>query len=499
MGKRKQDNTFIIKQFQPNDCVTSSSIMVEVDGIKILLDLGLMQDSSKTFGQLYHCNMEKLKSIPYKELSYCVLSHAHYDHSSAIAVLNKSETEFNGEIIMTELTASLSKIIMRNAYDINLIETNKNNNINTLKVEKGIKKNKKSNYELYYNKEDVENVMNKIRCYSYFREIKLTDRVTLELLPACHLSGASMIYLTYKDEYKTRRLLYTGDITYGHEIDRPYTMNIIKKCLKADVLICESTYGLRDKKIYTSENPIDFLENIIMEEVVGKNQTLWIPSFAVHRATCLYYYLNEIFKRNENIKKANIPVYFCGKMMRDAHDVIGKDKYNDYYDEQWRDKKEIFLKQPFGFLTEEQDVRHFCLNNTRKIVVSSAGMYDKGYSALLAKSYVANKKISTVACGYQGENTLGWFIREGYDFVEFNGEGRNVRLKYKGVIPELSGHANHEGLISFIKSLNQSVLKNIVLVHGDTQAKEELKEDLEKVLGKNKNVHIIKQYETLKF
>lgn len=488
MGKRKKEaNVFKVTSYQPNDCVTCSSILVEVDGLKILLDLGLIQDSSMTFKQLYHINMQKLQSIPFEELDYVVVSHAHYDHVSGLGVLARSETNFKGRIITTELTADLGKIIMEDAQRINQSEVMKNNTKDGRK------------YRTFYDKEDVVSVMSEIRCYNYEQEIKLNDKVTLELLPACHLPGASMIYITYKDEYKVKRLLYTGDITYSHTIERPFTRRVLDKCLKTDILICESTYGLRDKESLNEENPIDFLEKVILEQVVGKNKTLWIPSFAVHRATSLYLYLYEIFQRNEDIKKATFPVYFCGRMMFDAHRTIAKDKYDCYYDEEWLDKKDIFRREPFSFLIEKKDVEHFCYNNGRKIVISSSGMYDKGYSSLLADSYVANKKVSTLACGYMGDNTLGSSIKNGEEYANVNGVLKKVRCSFEGVIPNMSGHANHQGLIDFVKSLNQNVLKDIILVHGTTQAKEELQADLQKELSSNKKVHIIKQFESLNF
>lgn len=330
---RKKDSTFKIKSFQPDDCVTCSSIMIEVDGVKILCDLGLLQDSTMSFKQLYHKNMQKLRSIPYEELDYVVVSHAHYDHIAGLPVLAREETGFKGTVIATELTAELGELIMHDACRINVSDVAK------YRVKDGKK------YRTFYEKEDIINILDRTHCYNYEQKIQLTDKVTLELLPACHLSGASMIYITYRDEYKTKRLLFTGDITYGHKVDRPFTKNVLDKCLKADVLICESTYGLRDREsTNVIVDPRDYLEEVILREVVGKNKTLWIPSFAVGRATTLYLYLYEIFMRNTEIKQATFPVHFCGQMMYDAHRIIGKDKNNCYYDEQWTTKKDIFIE-----------------------------------------------------------------------------------------------------------------------------------------------------------
>lgn len=483
--EEKSENVFKITSFQPNDCVTCSSVLVEVDGLKILLDLGLVQDSAMTFRQLYDINMDKLRKIPFDELTHVVISHAHYDHISGLPILARGETNFSGTVISTELTAELGRLVMEDAQRINQSD---------VAIHSATDREK---YSVYYDKEDVAEIMTKIQCYEYEQKIKLSDKVTLELLPSCHLSGASMIYITYKDECKTKHLLFTGDFTYGHTVDRPFTKKVLDKCLKADVVICESTYGLRGKETLNDENPIDVLEEVILREVVCKNKTLWIPSFAVHRATTLYLYLYEIFQRNEEIRKATFPVYFCGQMLFNAHRIIGKDKYNCYYDDEWAEKKDIFRKEPFGFLTTKKDVEHFCQNNGRKIVVSSSGMFDRGYSGLLAESYVANKKVSVLACGYLGEGTLGQQIRVGASNVVVNGIGKTVRCSFERTIPNLSGHATHNGLISFIKSLHQDVLQDVILVHGTTQAKTELKEDLQKELTSDKKVHVIQQFQTI--
>lgn len=126
-------------------------------------------------------------------------------------------------------------------------------------------------------------------------------------------------------------------------------------------------------------------------------------------------------------------------------------------------------------------------------------MFDKGYSSLLADSYVANGKVSALACGFMGENTLGRSIKDGEEYAIVNGVRKRVKCSFEGTIPSLSGHADYNGLISFIESLNQSILKDIILVHGTTEAKESLKRGLEEKLSSNKRVHIINQFESLTF
>lgn len=486
MGKRKKESSvFKVKSYQPNNFVTSSSILIEcIDGTKVLCDLGMAQDSKKSVEQLYKINQEKYL-IPLNEVDAVVLFHLHNDHVGMCPILAQEKVDFKGSVIATELTAEMATHILYDGQRIHESEITK------LKYSKGVK------LQPLFSKEDVDEVVKMIKGYGYFDKIKLSDNLTLELLPASHIAGASQGLFTYDDGEVKETLLYTSDIYFGDE-EKPFTKSIIDKCLKVNHLIIESTYGLQDRD-RPMGNPMDFLEKIIEEYVVGRNKTLWLPTFAMGRSTTLYYYMNEILKRNKLIREANIPIYFAGQLMQNGHTTIGKDKYTCFYDDKWNTKeaREIFTNGKFQFLTQRKDVEHFCYNNTRKIVFSSSGMADKGYSALLAEAYVSNKKVVMCSCGYMADGSLGRALREKEEYVNVNGNTRKVRLEYLGVVPSIGGHASYEGLIDYIKTFNLNVLKNIILVHGATEAKESLKQGIEKNV-KNKNVFIIKQNEMIK-
>ena len=62
----------------------------------------------------------------------------------------------------------------------------------------------------------------------------------------------------------------------------------------------------------------------------------------------------------------------------------------------------------------------------------------------------------------------------------------------------MSGHAGNDELIGLIKSLNQKVLKKVILIHGDDDRKELLKDQLEKVLN-DKEIIIPKVGQVIKF
>lgn len=486
MGKqRKTDNDFRITELQQTDEVTGSSLLVEVDGQVILIDYGMIQNADFDVSKAYDVTKEK-KKVPIDKLTAVILTHSHADHVGNLGILSRSDIDFKGKIYATELCAALTREILYDSAYIMCSETERYNNNN---------KDKKKISPLY-TKDEVDTLMNMVRCYGYEKKIWLTDRLYFEFLPSAHLPASAMIYLVYqKDEYKKKTLLCTGDFYYG-DSPRPFTKSVLNKCLKANTVVVESTYGNRR---HDKANPIDFIEDVIMKECVNKNRILFIPVFAQHRSTVLCYYLHEIFKRNEVIRNKNIPVYFCSKLLSTCHDLIGKPEYKEFYDDEWKDLDYIFKNSGFTFVKQGLDVQKL-LNNNLKIIIASSGMMSGGFSTMIAKSYVPNTKVSIIATGYQGDSTLGRILMEGQSKkIVIDGESKTVRCKHLGVIPNMSCHADIDGIISFIKSLNQSTLKKVLIHHGGKDERENLKSELEKVLKDRVEVKILNQYDKVKF
>lgn len=480
---RRDYPDFRITNFGVEDEVTGSCVLVEVDNQLILLDYGMFQSSSCTIEQLYNINKFKMK-LPIDKLDHVILSHSHQDHIGAIGILGREDIDFHGNIYATELTANLSKEILLDSAHIMESETKLYNKLHP-----------KANLKPLYVKDDVERISYQIKGYGYSQKIWLTDKLYFELLPSGHISGSAMIYLVYqRDDYTKKRLLFTGDFYYG-DMPRPFTKSILNKCLKADVIISESTYGGR---YHSKENTVDVLEQHIIKECVEQNRILFIPTFAQHRSTVLCYMLYEIFKKNQRIADKGIQVYFCSKLLDTCHQLTGKESVQEFYNEEWQNLTHLYNNSGFTFLKQGKDVETRILNNTLKIVVSSAGMLTAGFSSMIGKSYIPNKKVSILSCGYQGEGTVGRQLLDGATEVTIEGIPRRVRCKHLGILPNMSCHADHDGIVSFIKSCNQSVLKKVVLIHGSEESKGLLKESLENVLRDRIEVVVPKQCEKIK-
>ena len=116
-------------------------------------------------------------------------------------------------------------------------------------------------------------------------------------------------------------------------------------------------------------------------------------------------------------------------------------------------------------------------------------MLQGGYCVYLAQQLVGRPNVMISFVGYQGEGTVGRAILETKDkekkTVSIQGRTYTVRCKLPKPI-NVSGHADTNQLTKLVKSLNQGKLKAIFLVHGDKEAKDFMKEKLERELDMDK-------------
>lgn len=482
--KDKESHDFRITPYHVDDEVTGSSVLIEVDGLKILCDLGVYQNQSRSLETVYRINEQKL-AIPIREIDYVIFSSGHADHCAGGGLLGRVDLGFNGTCICTELSQELIKLNLDDSAFLMLNECEAYN--------------KKHNKELkpLFTRYDVERVLTTLRGYGYDEKIYLNNRVYVQLLPNGHLSGDGSILITYeKDEYSKKSILYTGDHNYGKKDSKPFTKVWNSSHIKPSCVITEATYA---GEIQPKAKPIDDLEQYIMEEVIQKKKTLFIPSFAIHRATELAYMLKVIWDRNPRIRNADIPIYMCGVMMAKAHRIIGNPKYKEFYDEKWQDQDELFSWDKLRFIESFKDVQGKVVSPNPKIIVASSGMLTGGYSKFLLSCYVTQKNCSILFTGYQGIDTAGRKLYEQeHKTISIDGKPHIIRATILGKLEGLSGHCDDFGLRGLIKSLNLHNLKKVVIIHGEDGKKHVLKEELELDLPDKVDIVIPKSKSVIK-
>ena len=484
MGKKKRDNDFRITPFHVNNSVTGSSVMVEVDGLKILLDIGMFQSQTHKMEDVYKINYKKL-NIPFNELDYIIISSSHADHCCGLGIIGREDINFKGKVIATEMASELIGLNIRDSAHLMQSECEAYNK----------KYPNKEPLKPLYTMEDAENSLYWLRGYGQNEKIQLNQNTYFEFLPNGHLSGDGSIYITYqKSEYEKKRLLYTGDHNFGRV--KPFTKRWKDKCLKTDVVISESTYA---GKSHLKQNNFDVLEQAILDTCINDNKILFIPTFAIHRQTEVLYMLKTVFDRNPILANSKIPIYSAGVMSAKSHRILGNPKYKCFYDEEWQNLDDIFTWDRVEYIERFKDVAEKLTDNKVKIVLSSSGMCTGGYSSYLSSCYVQRDNVNFLFTGYQAIGSVGdKIMTQEHKTVSIQGRSYIIKAKSLGKL-DLSGHAGNNELIGLIRSLNQNVLKKIILIHGDDDRKQLLKDELEKVLNNDKEIIVPKVGQIIKF
>ncbi len=425
--------------------VTGSQHLIEVNGLRILLDCGLFQGKRKEAFKLnrQQTSLDNLDAI--------ILSHAHIDHSGNIPC--RVRNGFEGDIICTSATRDLcSVMLMDSAY----LQSREVEFVNRRRKKEG-----KVLFEPLYTKEDVVSTMSLFLGMSYNQRRQIFPGIELTLVDAGHMLGSAHVVLDIEDNEtkKQTRVVFSGDIGRpGIPIIRD-PQPIVEG---ADVLIIESTYGNRSHPPYPeSEKELKRIVN----ETHERGGTLLIPAFSVGRTQQIVYTLHRLFENNEI---PAMPIYVDSPLATRATDIFRL--HPETYDTEIRD----FLLQdrennPFGFSTMRyvesvEDSKELCASKEPAVVISASGMMEGGRILHHLKSRISNPNTTILITGWQSPYTLGRRIVDGNETVKIFGEEHKLKAKVE-IITGFSGHADREGLLAWTGAMQKKPQQTFV-VHG---------------------------------
>lgn len=477
-GKEKYGIKFTT--YQKDDNVTGSMHLVEVCGLKIILDMGMYQGNNLGMVDKYRLNSHVLK-YDYSDIDYIIISHEHADHCSLLPVTQRSDIEFSGVVVATELAARMIKLNNEDSAFLMKSECDAWNKLHP--NEKCMP---------LYNKDEVESVQ--IREYSYNTKIRLNDKVNMVFLSNSHMCGSASVYITVEEDGRLMNsLLYTSDLQYSKD-NKPFTMKWNVGRIPVHNLIIESTYANTSQEPY---NAIDELEKQILYSI-RNNRPLLIGTFAFHRSSMIMYYLYKIWERNEEIRNADYPIYMAGSLMQKAHRELGKKSSEEFFDDEWKNTGLWQWQKPI-WLTQFKDVETRLANPTLGVTIATSGMLDKAYSKYLCTRWLGRKNVDILVSGYCSPETIGGQLLDGAKEVIIDGKLYRVRANFLGKMT-LSGHADKNGLCNFIKDcIDKRTLKSILLVHGDYDRKLEQIKLYREIIGDDVLIEIPKRYKPYKF
>ncbi|MCE5257371.1 MAG: MBL fold metallo-hydrolase [Spirochaetaceae bacterium] len=437
--------------------VTGSKHLVEVDGVRVLVDCGAFQGRRAAADAK---NRELLEGIPADSIEAVVLTHAHYDHCGLLPLLVKRG--FSGNIFATSATRDLANLVMMDSAHIQARDAE-------YLAKQAARKNEKFDWKPLYDDFDVIQAMNQFITINYHRSISVTKGVDIEFLDAGHILGSALVRMTLSDSKGHRIVVgFTGDLgRNGKPIIRdPEFLTDI------DYLVLESTYG--DRLHEETEDAVERLAGAVRRtaEAGGK---LIIPAFAVERTQELVFYLHLL---GDAKRIPILPIWVDSPMATDATAIFRI--HPECYDKETNDAFTKHSENPFGFasLRFSRTVDESkALNSAREpmIIISADGMCEAGRIQHHLAHNIGNKANTVLIVGYMAEGTLGRKLSEGQKEVRILGDFYHVEAKIEE-IDAFSAHADYGETIAWLGHTDLQRLKKIFLVHGEASALESLKE-----------------------
>lgn len=431
--------------------VTGSCHYLEAAGRHMLVDYGMEQ------GADVYQNADL--PVPESQIDYVFLTHAHVDHSGMLPLLYARG--FRGQIFTTEATADLCSIMLRDCAHIQQQEAE-------WKARKAKRSSKVAYTEPIYTMEDADGAIRQLVPCRYGAEIEVCDEVKIRFTDIGHLLGSASIevWLTEKDKDSTevtRKIVFSGDIGNLHQplIKDPATT------AAADYVVMESTYGDR---LHPAQR-LDYASELtdILQATFDRGGNVVIPSFAVGRTQEILYFLRQIKAENRIKGHDNFPVYVDSPLAVEATGIFQRNM-SECFDE---DAKALIeqginpIKFPglrLAITSDESKAINF--ENTPKVIISASGMCEAGRIRHHLKHNLWRPECTILFVGYQANGTLGRILVEGETReVRLFGEPIEIRAQIMQ-LAGLSGHADKNGLISWVTAFEEKPRK-VFVVHGE--------------------------------
>ncbi|WP_026518058.1 MBL fold metallo-hydrolase RNA specificity domain-containing protein [Butyrivibrio sp. MC2021] len=426
--------------------VTGSCHFIECAGKNILVDYGMEQ------GKDYFENVPLPVSAP--EIDFVLLTHAHVDHSGNLPLLYSQG--FRGKIYSTEATAELCDIMLRDCAHIQMQEAEWRNR--KAKRSKDVGK-----MEPAYTMEDADKTIRAFVPCPYGKEIEVCEGVKIRFTDIGHLLGSASIEVWLTEKNVTKKIVFSGDIG---NTDQPLIRDP-QYTSEADYVVMESTYGDR---LHSQEKP-DYVRELaeILDRTFARGGNVVIPSFAVGRTQEMLYFIRKIKKEGLVKSYPNFPVFVDSPLAVEATEIFEQNQY-DCYDEEALEllKKKI---NPIAFpglnlaITMEES-RAINEDPEPKVIISASGMCEAGRVRHHLKHNLWRPESTILFVGYQSVGTTGRAIIDGATEVRLFGETIDVKAdicKLEG----LSGHADKNGLIKWLKGFDVKRPKRVFIVHGE--------------------------------
>lgn len=421
--------------------VTGSCFLLEMSGLKFLVDCGMTQGLESDTA-----NRGPFAFDP-SEIQWLFLTHAHIDHSGLIPKLVKEG--FKGKIMTTSATADLVVPMLYDSAHLQEADAE-------WLTRKALRAGRDPVLPLYTT-EDVAAIIPLLNTLPYGKLSHTGKGINFRFLDAGHILGSGSLELWFQDGPREKNILFSGDIgKKGNPV-----LNDPSVETDADYVVMESTYGNRLHK--SMEDTIDELVEAI-KVTFKRGGNIIIPAFAVGRTQDILYVLNRLVREK---RLQNIHVYVDSPLAEKA--TMTYLAHPECFDEEAK-----MLLKPGTF--EDSIKLHFtnsvqesmALNKIRSnaIIIAGSGMCEGGRVQHHLKHNLWRSECSVVFAGFQARGTLGRRIVDGAKVVHIFGDEIAVKAKVY-TLGGFSAHADQKELLDWLSHMKNK--PEIFVVHGEEE------------------------------
>ncbi len=439
--------------------VTGSCYLIETDEAKVIVDCGMFQ-GSKTMSVLNY------REFPFDPttIDAMLLTHAHIDHTGVIPKLTKRG--FKGKIHCTASTVDLCQIMLPDSGHIQESEVELLNKRNA--------KRGRDPVEPIYTLLDAEAALKHFSPVPYETWMSPAKGVRAKFWNAGHLLGSASIEVEIEQAGgKPTRILFSGDIGPDNKLleqdpEAPTAW---------DYVICESTYGGRDRFERSLEKRREILANEL-KDASARGGVMLIPSFAVERTqevvTDLVYLMDHKLAPEAHI-------YIDSPLANKATAIFRKHAGEI---ENGSDLAKAFAS-PLVKATESVDEsKALRYQSGFHIIIAASGMCEAGRIRNHLLNHLWQKSTTVLLVGFQAGGSLGAMLEQGEKNVRIMGQQVAVAATIRR-IEDYSGHADGPELVQWVKE-RLPIIKNLFLTHGEEEGQIAMIQDLRDVVPQAK-------------
>lgn len=414
-----------------------------VNGSGIILDAGADPNEEGP------ASLPDFSPIEHHNVDHVFITHAHHDHIGSIPNLNAKWPM--AWLHLTPATRTLTTFMLYASA-----------RLQRRKFDEG-----SSPFRALFDEDDLEDVFDVLCTHDYDQWIDLgSEHLRAKLHYSGHLLGSAGVLLSTPDH---RRIYYTSDTRSEAQTMIPGAKH---PSAPIDVLIMESTLGADPvaETVTRPEEEIRFAQRL--SSVLDRGGTVLLPVFMLGRAQEILALLGRF--KMQNLIDPETPIYTAGGL-REVSRI-----YDDYRLSTPRIDPdfEVYSVDQQRF-PRTRKARNRILNQPGIHVLTSGMMIERTLSHQVAVELLENEKHAIFFVGFSKEDLpagkLLHAAQSGAEGMLLSPDRGMQQIGCEVDRFRFSGHAHRRELAALAVELQP---KTIILVHGETEAKRWLKQNL---------------------